>query len=138
MNKIKVIFMVLLVFLASNNNSVYAKPHILISTQTSLCYERVYLTVYGDKHGNGDIWRYDNYSHNKFDPKLVDKMNGKIIFGDNLYYYFIIQLATKLYDLNCKCEMQLASDSEYKLVPKYEEALFNILVSATLKMHYSY
>lgn len=138
MNKIKVIFMVLLVFLASNNNSVYAKPHILISTQTSLCYERVYLTVYGDKHGNGDIWRYDNYYHNKFDPKLVDKMNGKIIFGDNLYYYFIIQLATKLYDLNCKCEMQLVSDSEYKLVPKYEEALFNILVSATLKMHYSY
>ena len=66
MNKIKVIFMVLLVFLASNNNSVYAKPHILISTQTSLCYERVYLTVYGDKHGNGDIWRYDNYYHNKF------------------------------------------------------------------------
>lgn len=134
MNKIKVVFMFLLVFLALNNNFAYAKPHILISTKTSACHdERIYLTVYGDKYGNGDIWRYDNYYHNKFDPKLVDKMNGKIIFGDNLYYYFIIKLATQLYDLNCKCEMHLASDSEYELVPKYEEALFNMLVSATLK-----
>ena len=133
MNKIKVIFVFLLVFFALNNNFVYAKPNILISTQTSACHESVYLTVCGDKHNNGDIWRYDNYYHNKFDPKLVDKMNGKIIFGDNLYYYFIIQLATQLYDLNCKCEMHLASDSEYKLVPKYEKALFNMLVSATLK-----
>lgn len=133
MNKIKVIFVFLLVFFALNNNFVYAKPNILISTQTSACHESVYLTVCSDKHNNGDIWRYDNYYHNKFDPKLVDKMNGKIIFGDNLYYYFIIQLATQLYDLNCKCEMHLASDSEYKLVPKYEKALFNMLVSATLK-----
>ena len=133
MNKIKVIFIFLLVFFALNNNFVYAKPYILISAQTSLCHENVYLTVCNDKHNNGDIWRYDNYYHNKFNPKLIDKMNGKTIFGDNLYYYFITQLATQLYDLYCKCEMSLASDSEYKLVPKYEEALFNMLVSATFK-----
>ncbi len=133
MNKIKVIFVFLLVFFALNNNFVYAKPHILISTKTSVCHESVYLTVCGNKCHRGAIWRYNNYYHNKFNPKLVDKIDGKIIFGDNLYYYFIIQLATQLYGLYCKCEMHLASDSEYELVPKYEEAMFNMLVSATLK-----
>ena len=108
------------------------KPHILISSLSTESYERIYLTVYGDKN-NGDIWRYENYYNKKFDSELVNRINGKIVFGDNLYYYFIIQSATQLYDLYCKCEMHLASDSEYELVPKYEEDLFNILVSAISK-----
>ena len=130
MRKIKFILFLFL-FLAFNIKCVYAaKPHISISTETSVYYEKIYLTVRGDKYNNGDIWRYDNYYHNKFDKNLIDKMNGKTILNDNLYYYLIIQLATKLYNLSCKCELELASNYEYQLIPKYEASLFHMLTSA--------